>query len=185
MNLGNLLSITEMYVRDLDVDKNQSLTTSNFFRTSKFPDLLSIFSGRMPENESECSPFLTLSSWVPEQAQNIFNVQFGKLDLECDVASFLAMGFTMDCVVHSPTQKVVCVVLYVVMRRYLWVEALAVDDEWKGLGIGKSVMERLIQGAKIRGKEILLFAVQGVEHFYEKMGFRQSERFAPREYFKG
>jgi len=48
---------------------------------------------------------------------------------------------------------------------------VAVLPEWQGRGIGRQIMESLLE--RISGQNIMLYASPGKEGFYERFGFRR------------
>lgn len=50
---------------------------------------------------------------------------------------------------------------------------VAVVSEWQGKGIGKTIMELLLE--ELAGCNVLLYATPGKELFYEKLGFSRTQ----------
>ena len=56
----------------------------------------------------------------------------------------------------------------------LYLHDLAVSQDAKGIGVGKQLVQKLMETAKTRQyKEILLVAVQGAESFWSRFGFNE------------
>jgi len=57
-----------------------------------------------------------------------------------------------------------------------WIEDVVVDESMRGQGIGKKLMEKLLEEARAKGlDEVLLFSAdhrKAAMHLYEKIGFR-------------
>ncbi|RUS14505.1 hypothetical protein BC937DRAFT_93710, partial [Endogone sp. FLAS-F59071] len=62
---------------------------------------------------------------------------------------------------------------YIFMRRYLYIDKLAVHHEYQRRGIGTIMMLRLLELARWRSKDVLLFALLPVVDFYRRWGFEE------------
>ena len=65
--------------------------------------------------------------------------------------------------------RVVAVVEFVYMKRYLWIESIVVSADHRGLGLGKQLMHGLILNAKKREKKILLYSLDSVVEYYQSL----------------
>ncbi|RUS16394.1 hypothetical protein BC938DRAFT_476595, partial [Jimgerdemannia flammicorona] len=60
---------------------------------------------------------------------------------------------------------------YIFMRRYLYIDKLAIQKDYQRRGIGTLMMMRLLELARWRHKDMLLFALLPVVNFYCRWGF--------------
>jgi len=81
--------------------------------------------------------------------------------------------------------EVVAVMEYVFMKRYMWLEVIAVKQEYKGLGIGKLLMHRMSSIANAKDKDILLYSLNDVISFYKQFDFEFSPKFPHKSYHDG
>jgi hypothetical protein len=81
--------------------------------------------------------------------------------------------------------EVVAVMEYVFMKRYMWLEVIAVKQEYKGLGIGKLLMNRMTSIANAKDKDILLYSLNDVISFYKQFDFEFSPKFPHKPYHDG
>ncbi|ORX57256.1 hypothetical protein BCR36DRAFT_580674 [Piromyces finnis] len=81
--------------------------------------------------------------------------------------------------------EVVAVMEYVFMKRYMWLEVIAVKQEYKGLGIGKLLMNRMSSIANAKDKDILLYSLDDVISFYKQFDFEFSPKFPHKSYHDG
>jgi len=81
--------------------------------------------------------------------------------------------------------EVVAVMEYVFMKRYMWLEVIAVKQEYKGLGIGKLLMNRMSSIANAKDKDILLYSLDDVISFYKQFDFEFSPKFPHKYYHDG
>lgn len=57
---------------------------------------------------------------------------------------------------------------------FSWIDDVVVDEQYRGLGLGKWMMERITNHEKIKNTKQLL-ATKDAHGLYEKYGFRRSE----------
>jgi ribosomal protein S18 acetylase RimI-like enzyme len=63
---------------------------------------------------------------------------------------------------------------------YAMVYDLIVRPEYQGKGIGKAILEKLINRCKMQGiQQVQLFCAKGKIHFYERFGFQIRPEDAP------
>jgi ribosomal protein S18 acetylase RimI-like enzyme len=62
--------------------------------------------------------------------------------VSADLAGVLDEDFTVDMAKDGTTGEVLGAVEYVMMKKYLWVDAIAVKEECRGIGIGRALMTR-------------------------------------------
>jgi amino-acid N-acetyltransferase len=60
--------------------------------------------------------------------------------------------------------------------RYALLRSTAVTDEWKGRGLGKTLVERAIADAKASGIEALYLLTTTAEHYFPSFGFSRVSR---------
>lgn len=81
-----------------------------------------------------------------------------------------------DFFVYFRDDKVVgCVALHIVWKDLAEVRSLAVEEEYRGLGLGKLLVERAVEDAR----ELSIpkvFALTYVPDFFEKLGFTRIEK---------
>lgn len=56
------------------------------------------------------------------------------------------------------------------------VRSLVVEEPFKGMGIGRALLEYLINRIKVNHENIRLFALTYQDEFFKKLGFRQVEK---------
>ncbi|KAI9337977.1 hypothetical protein BDR26DRAFT_863377 [Obelidium mucronatum] len=172
-NLGNLLHITDKYMADLDEDQNQSVPQPKL-TSAVLPDRrnsVHIRSLHIKDSENLFDRSLF------NAAQKLVHEQFAKKSVKADLEGVLDDDFTLDVVIDPITGHVVGAVEYVFMKRYLWIDAIAVREDVRGLGVGCVMMERLRNIATIRSKEILCFGLHDVCGWYQRQGFTVSSEF--------
>ncbi|MEO8334909.1 MAG: GNAT family N-acetyltransferase [bacterium] len=78
-----------------------------------------------------------------------------------------------------------CVALRPHIARVAEVKRMFVDAEWRGKGVGRSLLGALIQGARVRGYETLrlgtLADMDAAQSLYRSLGFMPIERYRPDE----
>ena len=174
-NLGNDLHITESSCKTLDRDKDQStLAPSTQFSWLKHP-----FSYFIP-----CSIISMTSSSTDnvlfENANKLMTRVFLKRGILADLTSVHELGYTVDLVIknhfsqnlNNSNCRVLGALLYVFMKRYIWIEEIVVDEDWRGCGVGKLLIQRAKDIAAARGKTILLYAIDSAVSFYLGLGFQ-------------
>ncbi|KAI9333181.1 hypothetical protein DFJ73DRAFT_896207 [Zopfochytrium polystomum] len=179
-NLALSLHITDKYCRDFDVDADQTAPAAHAADSSP---IQWVGGERVPvtfvsvRGEAEA----TESQWTPlyDAADALVTKQFAKKKVTADLAGVVDDGFTADIVRDAVTGVVLGTAQYVYMRRYLWLDALAVKEEAQGLGIGSLLLQRLIENAAARGKQVLCFALKDVVTWYERHGFRHCPEELP------
>ncbi|KAJ3293034.1 40S ribosomal protein S6 [Rhizoclosmatium sp. JEL0117] len=152
-NLGNLLHITDKYIPDLDEDPNQAISQPKLTR-AVLPDgrnIVQIQSLRFSDKPFDRKLF--------DAAQQLVFAQFAEKNVNADLDGVLDDDFTVDVITDPVTGIVLGAVEYVFMKRYLWIDAIAVHHNVRGLGVGSIMLERLRNIASIRKKKLLCFAL--------------------------
>ncbi|KAI8853928.1 hypothetical protein BC829DRAFT_260497 [Chytridium lagenaria] len=174
-NLGIMLHITDKYNSDLDVDKDQTLpdppTSSAPLKDGMRNVFLKTIKGEAGARESLSS----LETF--REAETLIKSQFAEKNVAADLGGVLDDDFTVDIAHDSRTSAILGAVEYVIMKRYLWVDAIAVDREARGLGVGQVLLNRVKDVARQRGKHVLCFALHDVVEWYLRMGFGFCEEF--------
>ncbi|KAJ3083338.1 hypothetical protein HDU99_010805 [Rhizoclosmatium hyalinum] len=170
-NLGNLLHITDKYIPDLDEDPNQAISQPKLTR-AVLPDgrnIVQIQSLRFSDKPFDRKLF--------DAAQQLVFAQFAEKNVNADLDGVLDDDFTVDVITDPVTGIVLGAVEYVFMKRYLWIDAIAVHHNVRGLGVGSIMLERLRNIASIRKKKLLCFALHDVCPWYKKQGFVLATEF--------
>ncbi|KAJ3074387.1 hypothetical protein HDU98_011362 [Podochytrium sp. JEL0797] len=173
-NLGNMLHITDKYTSDLDVDTNQ------------FVPQPSCITAVLPSQGNNTVEIQTLhvndtknlfDRDLFDSAQKLVCEQFAKKNVNADLEGVLDDDFTVDVVTDPLSHQVLGAVEYVFMKKYLWIDAIAVREDLRGLRIGRVMMERLQHVASIRSKQLLCFGLHDVCGWYLKQGFEVAKEF--------
>lgn len=92
------------------------------------------------------------------------------LEMKPDEKAPEGLMFCLEMYDVSVNRRVACAALVDTGELYL-VRAVAVEEEYRGLGLGRKIIEELLQEAEALGiKEIMLTAK--VPGFYQKFGFK-------------
>ncbi|KAJ3091734.1 hypothetical protein HK102_013624 [Quaeritorhiza haematococci] len=95
---------------------------------------------------------------------------------------YVSHGFAVDVVINVLSGEVVATGQYVLMREYLWIEALAVKREFQKMGFGKMLMNRISDVAAACKKDILLYVPnESSRSYFDRLGFSASTRFKTRK----
>ncbi|KAJ3223273.1 hypothetical protein HDU78_011358 [Chytriomyces hyalinus] len=191
-NLGNMLHITDKYIPDLDMDLDQSIpsiTTAQPFMSPGFQTnhklgrvslrTLQMATEKITTNQSHPFDHALFSA-----ASNLVTQQFAQKNVSADLDSVLDDSFSVDIATTGFTSDtgglntVLGAIEYVFMRGYLWIEAVAVHDHARRCGVGRELVSRVKEYARVRGKKVLCFGLLDVCGFYEKEGFQVSPEFA-------
>lgn len=116
------------------------------------------------------------------QADRIVQETFLQRGIDADLSFVVDRGFSVDmCVVREEDNirdnSVLGCAMYVMMRNYVWVEEIAVKENWRSCGVGTALVDRLKQVSIHRGKDILLYALASAIPFYTARGFVQLDRW--------
>jgi len=188
-NLGNALNITEQFNENLSYDHNQSITISNYFLNPL-------------EWEGNIFKFITIQNetqmeYIPElktlfnQANDIIKNEFLHKDMEVSLDYSMDEGMTVDLFVKEipslfhHVHETVGICEYIFMKKYLWLEVVTVKEEFRNIGIGRLLLERIADIARNRNKDILLYALNDVVPFYLHLGFEFSPKFPHKPYHDG
>ena len=119
------------------------------------------------------------------EANKIVKETFLSREIDADLEFVKDNGFTVDIVyqntMNSDDGAVMGCAMYILMRKYVWVEEVAVKSIWRGGGVGRVLIERMKQIAKARGKSVLLYALEEAVGFYLKLGFVEAKSFETEE----
>lgn len=166
-NLGIVLRITDELIPELDLDPNQNLPS---FSPSLPFSTLSVQNG-CPSDKG-CWTY-SLFERAEKMVSNIF-LQF---DVVLDLQHTRKDLFTTDIIYDSSSKEVVATMEFVVMQKYLWVESLCVAEQYRRQGLGRCLVDRLIDIATARNKTILLYSLFDSIKFYLSVGFNLSGAF--------
>jgi len=188
-NLGNALNITEQFNENLSYDNNQSVTISNYFLNPlEWEGNIFKFVTIQNEAQMEYAPELKA---LFNQANEIIKSEFLHKDMEVSLDWSMDEGMTVDLFVKEIPSlfhhicETVGICEYIFMKKYLWLEVITVKEEFRNHGIGKLLLERIIDIARNRNKDILLYALNDVVPFYLHFGFEFSPKFPHKPYHDG
>ena len=102
--------------------------------------------------------------------------EFASKQIDMDL-NLIQDDFILDLIVDDKSVEVLGAIEYIYMKKYLWIECIAIPQKHQGLGVGKLLIQRMIQLAKSREKQVLLYSLRDVEQFYRKLGFTSSSSF--------
>ncbi|KAJ3104282.1 hypothetical protein HDU97_009358 [Phlyctochytrium planicorne] len=177
-NLGIMLHITEKYNPDLDIDRDQSVIP---LPTQPIPLAHADRQIFLQTIQGESQARASLSSLEAfREAESLIKTQFAEKNVCADLGGVLDDDFTVDMARDVRSCEVLGAVEYVFMKRYLWVDAVAVESACRGMGVGVVLMNRLKAIAEARQKQILCFALHDVVGWYLHQGFVHAEETFPR-----
>ncbi|KAJ3270225.1 hypothetical protein HDV01_000442 [Terramyces sp. JEL0728] len=79
-----------------------------------------------------------------ERAEALVAGTFGEKEILMDLIHTKEDGFTTEVVMDDTHDQVVAAQEFVFMEKYIWVESFVIDTSYRGQGIGKELMERLV-----------------------------------------
>ena len=122
---------------------------------------------------------------VLNEANMILESTFSPLDIDtCLEENVNDGGFTVAIAIKE--EKVVGVMMYVFMNKYVWADDIAVKRDMHSKGIGSQMIQWIKKVAELRRKDILVYAIEGAIAFYIKCGFVEIERYSVKyQMFKG
>jgi len=188
-NLGNALNITEQFNENLSYDNNQSITISNYF-LNPLEWEGNIFKFFTIQNETQMENIPELKNLF-NQANDIIKREFLNKDMEVSLDWSMDEGMTVDLFVKEipslfhQLHETVGICEYIFMKKYLWLEVITVKQEFRNIGIGRLLIDRITDIAKNRNKDILLYALEDVVPFYLHLGFEFSPKFPHKPYHDG
>ncbi|KAJ3118335.1 hypothetical protein HDU96_002492, partial [Phlyctochytrium bullatum] len=182
-NLGTVLNITTEYSRDLDRDRDQSVPPipSGVIPLKDPRKGVVLFSFQGKDHAQACEQFFQTFN----EADRLIRSKFAEKHVTADLVRVLEDDFAVEIVRDAHTGVVLGAAEYVLMRRYLWLDAIAVENEARGWGVGVLLLNRLKHIAHARGKPILCFALNDVTGWYLAQGFRFREDFPRRPWHIG
>ncbi|KAJ1537069.1 hypothetical protein HK405_014886, partial [Cladochytrium tenue] len=138
-NLGMMLNIKESYDEALDIDCDQG-TARPQTEFARAANGASVYIVTIP---NEAAATGSAFSSIFDAAESLVRSQFAKKNVSADLDGVLDDGFSVDVAVDAVTGAVLGAVEYVFMRRFLWVDAIAVKEEFQGAGVGSLLIQRL------------------------------------------
>jgi len=188
-NLGNALNITEQFNENLSYDYNQSITISNYFLNPlEWEGNIFKFFTIQNETQMENSPELKT---LFNQANEMIKKEFLTKDMEVSLDWSMDEGMTVDLFVKEipsifhQIHETIGICEYIFMKKYLWLEVIAVKPEFRSNGIGRLLLERIANIAMNRNKDILLYALNDAVPFYLHLGFEFTPEFPHKPYHDG
>ncbi|KAI9204275.1 uncharacterized protein BJ171DRAFT_122302 [Polychytrium aggregatum] len=179
-NHGNYLRITDSYMCDLDADPDQTIPLPSnqvYVLGQSLPlnpeghvRIVRIY-GR-DENEVLKSHLLIS---LYEAASQLLVDEFNRIAITTSALdSIFEYGLSCEIVVDEVTNEVMGVVKYVVLKRYVYVDTLAIASNYQRRGIGSLLMNRMKQISIERSRPIFLYATCSAVEFYQKQGLKIS-----------
>ena len=175
-NLGIVLRITDELISDFEMDpcqnipsllcESQSLTECDF-------SALTISNGQIID-----------SSWsanILDRAEEMVKSIFLEFDVVLDLSHTKKDLFTADILYDKKSDIIVAVMEFVQMQKYLWVESLCVNQQFRKRGVGKFLIRRLLDIARANKKSLLLYSLFDSVKFYLSVGFNFSAAFPYQE----
>jgi GNAT superfamily N-acetyltransferase len=109
------------------------------------------------------------------EADELVRDTFIARGIEADLSRVVESGFTVDLAIkqsfHSTKQeitpdvseiskdRVLGACLFVFMKKFVWIEEVAVSKESQGMGVGKVMIGRMKEVARAKGKDLLLYGI--------------------------
>jgi len=189
INLGNDLHISEGYFKSLDRDKDQSYPDipidTQFIRskaTAANPHPLPVIPIQIQTIQGQrgldSSPLYLQDKFI--KAEALVRKTFGARGIDADLSRVVENGFSVDVCIkqtfHIGTPEpgddaVIGAVMFVFMKKYVWIEEIGVEETCRGMGVGRALIERIKRVAHLRGKDILLYSLMSAVPFYNALGF--------------
>ena len=155
-NLGNLLHISEAYIRDLDMDKDQCAPFLKLMDAGLLDGVVDrnsssqllyvngdIRSTSIVTIVGPPDPLEPVVVFVLAQAAEMVHQTFSDIHISMDlVEGCYERDFSVAVLVDNQSMDVMAAVQYVFMRKYIWIECLAVKKQYQGACLGKVLMER-------------------------------------------
>ncbi|KAJ3122798.1 hypothetical protein HK100_011846 [Physocladia obscura] len=169
-NLGNVAGITEKFDINLEKDPNQPPVPRRVRTSVKRGFLVDITTMRLDEVEDNILN-AGFDKNLFKSAQVIAQEEFARKNCIISFRHVQDDEFTIDVCTDPVTNTTVGAVDYIIMKKYLYVNAIAVLQSVQGYGVGGVMLEKLKQICVVREKEMLLLALSDVIPWYEKQGF--------------
>ncbi|KAJ3209349.1 hypothetical protein HDU67_006265 [Dinochytrium kinnereticum] len=176
-NLGVYLNITQKFIPDLNMDLDQSVPSLPYGPVYlKDTSRSVVIKGIYDEEAIESSPAIRQDL---DNAEDLVAKQFAAKNVIADLKGVREDGFSLEYAKDANTGKILGAAEFVHMRRYIWLDHLAVDLEARGLGVGVALLNRLKYVAASRGKQLFCFALHDVASWYAHQGFVSAENEFP------
>ncbi|KAH6576442.1 hypothetical protein BASA62_001363 [Batrachochytrium salamandrivorans] len=184
-NLGNKLQITHAYDKNFDMDRNQST-----------PQEKSITIHAVSDKDARETAFFTINDTLPtdhpalermfDQAITLVRSTFDEKNIRMELfQDCLDDDFSAELLVDAKSNEVLAVAEFIYSNKYLWLECIAVKNNYRRVGFGKLLMKRMTQIAASRNKTIMLYALDDVVPFYQSLGFEFSNQYTRKSYSHG
>ncbi len=185
-NLGNDLYITEIFDARLSKDTNQN-TPKNLpmdYSANGSKGNLSLLLISINDRKSLSTSSFYFKKFM--EANKIMEDTFAIQSIEADLGIVFDMGFSVEIAMEKLSEVVCGAVLYIYMEKYLWIEEIVVKPEYQRHGVGKTLMQRMMEIAHLRKKDVLLYGIEQAYPFYQALGFREMNRYSTKfKNFKG
>ncbi|OZJ05877.1 hypothetical protein BZG36_00918 [Bifiguratus adelaidae] len=110
------------------------------------------------------------------KASEIVSYTFKQFNMDMSLDFALDDFFTVDIFTDSD-MSIKGVSEYIFMRRYIYVDKIAVPVEFQRRGVGTVLLQRIIKLAESKKKDILLYALFEAVRFYESYGFEKCDEW--------
>ncbi|KAJ3040833.1 hypothetical protein HDV00_010448 [Rhizophlyctis rosea] len=117
---------------------------------------------------------------IAKKASKMVERAFEEKGIVGDLRYHAEEHFIADIIVNMGDDEPVGALQYAFMKKYIWLDSVTVDKRWRGIGCGRVLLERIIEVAKNRQKDILLYALADVVALYQKFGFQIELKYPPR-----
>ncbi|KAJ3034496.1 hypothetical protein HK097_004495 [Rhizophlyctis rosea] len=176
-NFGNELRITDAYNRDLDRDWTQTFPKHK-------QTMLQLSNGknvRWITIEGVPPKFKSTQFAVWNQASAMVQAAFEEKGVQLNLRWHSEEYYVSEILVDMDTDLPIAAIQYAFMTKFVWLDTLTVDKGARGLGIARVLLQRCIEVAQDRGKDLLLLAIPDVVEMYKKFGFVIETRYPRKE----
>ncbi|KAJ3032147.1 transcription initiation factor IIB [Rhizophlyctis rosea] len=181
-NFGNQLLITDAYDPDLDRDINQLVHP---FTTETFTLPTTTTCARWMTVEGIPTANATFRADIAKKSSKMVERAFEEKGIVRDLRFHAEQHFVLDIIVNMGDDEPVGALQYAFLKGYIWLDSVTVEKKWEGIGIEWVLLERIIDVAKNRQKNILLHTSPGGVQFFEHLGFRVEPKYTPRSGIPG